>query len=380
MIRALSLKARVVLNAALAAFVFSLAAPDVSAQNILERKIAVNFNDIAFADALQEIEHDAGVHFIYSSNVVEPGRKISYTASVSLKTLFEHLGKEMNLEFKAQSNYVIVRRAAFIPSPPTLTFSPKKIEPIAGEQAAAGETVQVQARHNSNEGALSYDLAARIHREYLFRKDSMRLKKTMLEISQGTKSGRAKSKFYAAGGVFLNDFSGGVEIQAGMRSLYGVFNTSFAEGDYLRIGVGAGTNFRLFKKFSVSPVYTFASLKQIGPNGITPIVDDGYRVNAQHHQLKLMVEYPITKNFTLKAGPAFNYMKLNMTREPEILLYNNRGPARANAGSQNGPGSAVFTGGQQTTRPASAGNYEVMKSWIGFEAGLYYSLNFSKVR
>jgi hypothetical protein len=378
MIRALSSKARVVLNATLAAFVFSLAAPDVFAQNILEKKIVLNFQGIAFSDALQEIEHDAGVHFIYSSNVVEPGRKISYTASVSLKTLFEHLGKEMNLEFKAQSNYIIVRRAALIPSPPTLALRSKKMEPALAEQASVVGNVQPHV--DNNQGSLSYDLAARIHREYLFRKDSLRLKKTMLEISQGTKSGRAKSKFYAAGGLFLNDFSGGVEIQAGMRSLYGVFNTSFAEGDYLRIGVGAGTNFHLFKKFSVSPVYTFASLKQIGPNGITPIVDDGYRVNAQHHQLKLMVEYPITKNFTVKAGPAFNYIKLNMTREPEILLYNNRGPARANAGSQNGPGSAVFTGRQQTTRPASAGNYEVMKSWIGFEAGLYYSLNFSKVR
>src|SRR3954466_15923454 len=104
MTRGLLSKVKVVLSVLPVLFLAASAA--YAQQHILERKVTVDFVNVRFSDALQQIEKQANVHFIYSSNVVEPGRKINYsTKNTPLEKIFVHFGDEMNLEFRTQNLY-----------------------------------------------------------------------------------------------------------------------------------------------------------------------------------------------------------------------------------------------------------------------------------
>ncbi len=376
MTRGLSSKVRVVLSllAALLPLTFACAQ-----QNILDRKVSVHFLDVRFSEALLQIEKQANIHFIYSSNVIEPGRKVTYTGTnTSLANVFNHLGREMNLEFKTQNLYVIIKKGALIPAPPTLTISAPMIESIAKEDVVRTEPLAPTRTFAKNN---SVDLSARIHREYLRKLDSLNLGNTLLSVN--ARAPKPHTKFYAAAGLYLSDFSGGVELQAGIKSIYGVLNAGLSEGKYLRMGFGVGTNIHLVGKFSVSPVYTFASLKQITRAGITTISEDGYAVSAQQHQLKLMLQYPVARNFSVKAGPSFNLMNLKFREQPDQhAKYTSRGQSRSYGGPQSSPDNdfSFVTNTQFNNTPSPTIGYDAIKSWVGFEAGIYYSLNFSKVR
>ncbi len=373
MARGLSLKVKVVLSLLPALVLMGVGA--LAQQDVLEKKVTVDFLNVRFSDALRELEKQSHVHFIYSSNIVEPGRRISYTGTnTPLGEVFTRLGSEMNLEFKTQNLYVIIKKGAIIPSPPTLTI------PVAPAVTEVSKTEHVRPSQMTT-GTTSVDLSARIHREYLRKLDSLNLRNTMLQVNNNMGRKSARGNFFAAAGFYVNDFSGGIELQAGIRSIYGVFNSGLAEGKYLRTGFGVGTNIHLFRKLSVSPVYTFASLKQITSSGIATISEGGYKINAQQHQLKLMFQYPFAKNFYAKAGPTFNLMTLDFTEQPEITSnFTGRGTPRSYSGPAQG--NNVSFGGTpiRTSVSDPDDRFKTITSWVGFEAGIFYSLNFSKNR
>ncbi|HWA32649.1 MAG TPA: hypothetical protein VG737_00895 [Cyclobacteriaceae bacterium] len=380
MTRGLSSKVRAVLSL-VSALLLALTAVHAQ-QNILEKKVKVNFQGVRLSAALQEIEKQARVHFIYSSNIVEPGRKLSYSAeNATLSEVFTHLGQEMNLEFKAQNLYIIIKRRAVIPSPPTLTLQTPTENSILKEDVTSPQQMHRTRAVSEN---TSIDLSAQIHQLYLRKLDSLNLRKAMLEISRQPATDHT-TKFYAAAGLYLNDFSGGVELQAGVRSFYAVFNAGLSEGKYLRMGFGAGTNIHLAGKLRVNPVYTFSTIKEISSQGISSINEDGYTVSAQQHQLKLMLEYPFAKNFYARLGPSLNVMNLNFKQQADpAVYYTGRSQPRSYSYPmpQNSPGAGFFTATalQRSNTASPEVRYEAMKSWIGFEAGIYYNLNFSRSR
>jgi hypothetical protein len=376
MTRDLSSKVRVVLSLLL---VLTLAVTNAQ-QNILEKKVSINFQDVRFSEVLQEIEKQAHVHFIYSSNIVEPEKKITYSGHTTLAEVFTRLGHEMHLEFKTQNQYVIVKKGTGIPSPPTLTIPAPTIETIVKENVSQPEQIRHARTVTEN---TSIDLSTQIHRKYLRKLDSLNLQNARLKLSTQLQQVDRTTKFYAAAGLYVNDFSGGLELHAGIRPLYGVFNSGLSEGKYLRMGFGLGTNIHVAGKVRVSPIYIFSTIKEVSSAGISSINEHGYIVNVQQHQLKLMFEYPFAKNFYAKLGPSFNVMNLNFKQQPDPTVYYTRSQSRTYSypGPQNSPGSGFYSTNVQHSNVASPEvRYDAIKSWIGFEAGIYYSLNFSKNR
>lgn len=381
MTRGLSSKARAARSLFFAAAL--LAPVFLQAQNILQKKITAKFGGMKLSEALQQIEEQTNVHFIYSSNVVDPSKKVTSTQGrQSLGEILDTFSRDFNLEFKTVNEYVIIKKAAAIPAPPTLTLTVQKTETTQESEPASEEPAQfIRARHYTESNYTQrFDLSNHLYRNNLFKLDSARLRNTLLTIKP---SSRVKaSRFFASAGLFVNDFSGGVEIQAGLRRLYGVFNTSFADDGYVRLGYGLGSNIPLGNRFSVSPVYTFASFKQISSGGLTTISEDGYFIKAQHHQIKLMVQYSFARNFVAKLGPTFNFMSLNFTeQQQQFISAAGRVQGRYQA-QPNHQGNIFFLDpkAQYTNFTSPNSSYDAYKSWVGFEAGIYYSINFSKGR
>ena len=355
----------------------------VQAQNILQKKMVVKFGGMKLAEALQQIEEQTNVHFIYSSNVVEPVKKVTnMQGKQSLGDILDTFSRDFNLEFKTVNEYVIIKKAVMIPAPPTLTLTVQKTETPQESQPALEEPAQLIRARNYSEvnQAQQFDLSDRLHRNYLFKLDSAHLRNTLLSIKPSSRP-RA-SRFFASAGLFVNDFSGGVEIQAGIKTLYGVFNTGFADDGFVRLGYGLGSNISLGNKFSVSPIYTFASFKQITSGGLTTISEDGYFIKAQHHQIKLMVQYAFARNFVAKLGPTFNFMNLNFTEQQQQFISSAGRVQGRYQGQTDHQGNIFFFDPkvQYTNFTSPNSSYDAYKSWVGFEAGIYYSINFSKGR
>jgi hypothetical protein len=354
--------------------------------DVLQKKLTLTFEQQRFEDVLQNMERQTKLHFVYSSNKIELNRRVSFAAfGRPLHEIFTSLGKLLDLEFKKQGDYVTVKKLITSPGHPPM---PKESPVTKNTEREANTPTETEfSAPESIEPEKMVALSDNISYKTLMKNlvpgsapDTEFLRQLLLNPNNNLHQHR--NRLFISAGLFGNDYSGGSEFRFGIRSLYAVVNASLFKNGTVRTGYGVGSSIALRHKFTLNPVYTFAPLK-------TNIRYDGdlFHVNAQHHQLKFIIQYPLTKHFTFQAGPSFNFMKATYTLElpPHpyelIRVTNFRGPS---AGTQSYDRSNTFYPMPLSHSASPAGAYTPVveflrvKTWVGFEVGFSYSINFSR--
>lgn len=107
-----------------------------NAQNLLDQKITINFEDQNVEDALSDIADAGGFNFSYNSDLIAADRRVAVNSSnQSVKEVLDDvLGKKMN--YKVRGSYVIIQ--------PPKQKKPKQTFQISGEikDASTGKKIE----------------------------------------------------------------------------------------------------------------------------------------------------------------------------------------------------------------------------------------------
>jgi hypothetical protein len=350
--------------------------------NALQKNFTVTFEQQRFEDVLQTIERQTKLHFVYSSNKIELNRRVSFAAyGRPLHEIFASLGKQLDLEFRKQGDYVTIKKITS-----NVIHSPAPKESPVFKNAERTENTITETEYSIQPEkmvALSENISYKALLKNLVpggAPDTEFLRQLLLNPNNNLHQHR--NRLFASAGLFGNDYSGGSEFRVGIQSLYVVVNASLIKNGTVHTGFGLGTSIPLRHPFTLNPVYTFAPLK-------TNIRDDGdlFHLSAMHHQLKFIIQYPLTNHFTFQAGPSFNFMKATYALEElphtyELIRVTNfQGPS---AGAKSYDRSNTFYPMPLSHAASPVGGYTPIveflrvKTWIGFEVGFTYSINFSR--
>ncbi|MET3877141.1 hypothetical protein [Chitinophaga sp. OAE865] len=175
-------------------------------------------------------------------------------------------------------------------------------------------------------------------------------------------------KPYAAAGMVADEsFYVNPTIQAGLPFLYviGSWSTNFS---FSMLRYGAGTSMRLPGSWRLHVQVTTGRIEAAGYDslGYIPIT-----VKAQLHKLSLVTEKQIGNQWGLQVGAALNSLQTTYYRNNEPAPLNKEeNEALANIKYFKPP----YTISNNFSPDAGRSN----KLWIGFQAGIFYRLNFYK--
>lgn len=351
-----------------------------------DKKITLQQGVMRFDDLVNKLSEITGLNFIYSSNKIETGKKISASfRNHSLEEVFVTLGKQMNLTFKRRDSYVIILRNA---TPKVAVSRPKPVE-----QPSAPEKVEPTPDNNerhivafaSPSLKLTEDPGELLSREYFKERlhyyfDTALLATVpMRELRKINVNNSHRGWFFSLG-MAVNNYSAGPEMQLGVRSLYLTVGRRFLKEGTMT-AYGLGSSFLLSHNFSLNPSYTYGTLRQdertmLSQKGIL----FGSRMKVGEHQLKLMLQYAVDEKISLRVGPTFSHLVMRR------LDYFAQSMEYATMGS---PAQA----GQTTTRfdyyyqvePSQPSGMRMLAiytentySRIGWEASVALRLNFSQ--
>ena len=145
------------------AFVFQIFANEGKAQDLLEKNVSVNLQNVSMQDALSEIGKVADAKFFYSSKIIQSERKVSLQAqNLKFSEVLSRLFSPMNISYKVYGNQIVlntlVEQTAAEKSPNSFNESliTPVADPITGKVIAAnGESglTPIRARGNNRAGA-----------------------------------------------------------------------------------------------------------------------------------------------------------------------------------------------------------------------------------
>ncbi len=386
MITGLYYKVRVVRNCLCVLFV--LIYWSGSSQSFSSKKISLSVQSATLHEVIDQLSLATGLYFIYSPDKIKSKGLLSL--NISNKTITEALtsaGLQMNLDFKQQGDYVIVKANEFgqliakadmqvrpelrvRPQPSLITFFP----PL---QSAPLRTVNFLQPDSVNR----LDKYMKQLQPYF---DSTLLKRVPPQYVQRlNKNNKHRGWFVAAGGM-VNDYSRGLEFQAGMRSAYFVYTPSWLSSGQFHGAYGLGSSILLGGNFTLNPVYSFTNMNWKYPTEylIARMMEgpSQLKVTTRHHQVKLMVRYAIMKNLVLQAGPTFNRAATHYQfSETDRAIF--RGwisSSMASGVPSSGTTTATYARPNVPMEiyPARPSSFESTKSWVGYEASLLIRINF----
>ena len=99
-----------------------------------QKKVSIKGQNISFEKVLHQLSGQTKLYFIYSSNSIELNK--SLTLSIDQSPLYEvldQLAETMNVAFRREGNYVVVKGAAEVKlaDQPEKSFLVQKLQPIA---------------------------------------------------------------------------------------------------------------------------------------------------------------------------------------------------------------------------------------------------------
>lgn len=344
--------------------------------NLLQRNVTIIGSNIHFEDVLEQLTLQTKMHFIYSSSIVNLDKPVTLIArQQSLKSVLDELSSQMNISFKRQGDYFVVKRNNTLPKSNFTIVQPKlaNAEDLEDEETAIEESNLRASRFGpysftSNEN----NRDAEITKDLLNFGDRLKLKYYPMSSTVSINSPRQKH-WFASAGLFINDYGAGVELQGGVQLLHAIVNASaLGEGIY-RFGYGLGTGIPLKPGITANIAYTFASLNR-------EEIDtwhNQYKTRSLHHQIRFMANVSLSTRFSVRFGPTFNVLRTSYEYVPEPIS------STAAIRYRQAPTQQYLSPTQGYSRtihyqaPVSPVNYETAKSWVGFELGVAYRVNFS---
>jgi hypothetical protein len=347
-----------------------------------EGKITLQAGAIRFDDLINKLSEMTGLNFIYSSNKIETKKVVSVSfRNNALEEVFLKLGGQMSLSFKRRDSYVIILRNA--PAPKAFVSRPLSIQPdrpqndtppeVHTENIVAFASPSLKLVEDSGELLSRAYFKERLHHYF----DTALLMKVPVSDLRKINVNNSHRGWFFSGGMAVNNYSMGPEMQLGVRSLYLTVGKRFMKSSVMTT-YGLGTSFLLSRNFSLNPSYTHGILKQsttaiVDPRGIV----SGSRIKVEEHQLKFLVQYAIDKKISLRFGPTLSY--LDMKR----LDYYSQSFEHATviAGSTSSGEKRVEYYHAQPTQPAQPVKMLAIYTRetylrIGWEASLAFRLNF----
>jgi hypothetical protein len=357
-----------------------------NAQSLKSKKITFCCKSSNFEKIIDDLSKAAGVHFVYSSNKIQTSQQVTLAIkNKPLSEVLDVLSNELNVSFKIQEHYITVkpRGAQYQAALSELvsakrTFVPTQGRTLDQDSENRGKSHgKLVAEKMSSATALPLsdgDITPYVTKlkPYV---DPTFLKKVPIKYLKSTaKKLRVDHYWFVSAGTVVNDYSAGMEIQAGHRYVYVAFSPTWLHDDLYHGGLGIGTSLQLSNVFSLRPIYSYASMKQTKTDHNTMFAKSpGYQINTvtDHHQFKLMLQYDISNNFKLRAGPTFNQSRASTRYEATEVNYRTSGPQYSPPNTGTGT-HLVF---RSNIGPAPA-PVTLKKFWVGWEASLSYRINF----
>jgi hypothetical protein len=381
---------KVVASILIALFIFSngVCQEHASANALLHKKITVKETTLSFEQVLQRLSSQTKLYFIYSSNTVAANKPVTVDFNQKpLKDVFKSLENQMNVSFRTEGNYVIVKKGS-----------------VAKELSAKTAMNSVPSFNHASRNVTTFASAAphqsfqkRTPREYSFAIPYQTLQKNLLQCRSDLSvidtsafkkytplqitNPRRFTQVFTSIRMIANEYSGGVEIHAGIPALYAVINGGLMKEGYFRYGYGLGTSINLKPRLTFQPIYTFATLKQkqdyVVDHVTNLVIADGLKLTGYHHQLKFILQYKLSSRVRVHVGPTFNFLKTNYAyTQAKRLLYD---VTTVVASPTNQRYTAPSVGVRRSIYIVNdpADGYSV-KSWSGFEAGISYLIKFPR--
>ncbi|MEJ7644748.1 MAG: STN domain-containing protein [Chryseolinea sp.] len=343
---------------------------------------------------LDHLSKTSGVYFVYSSNKIVVTEPVSLSVKDRpLKEVLTLLGKQLNLSFTIRQHHVMVKAI----DRPSVT----KNIPVVGKGKTDGTLTTVQTsrvidsvfeKHSLRELDLSRMgtstnnlLPSSNYVERQLTKlqpyfDTAIVKQVPIQYIRKLNTNNLHRGWFISVGPMMNNFSKGFEMQAGLRQIYAVFSPTWLESGKFHGAYGLGTSLPLSRNFFLNPVYSFAKVSQseIISTGRIPYREDQ---TINHHQVKLLLQYAISKNISIRVGPTLNQVKtIYKYQYPEIRTFIvNNGQGFFGSGTGLGPDKVLYNANLPITSAYVIKNTPVIRTNnfnVGWEASLSYKLNF----
>jgi len=386
-------KARVAGSLFFLLFLFRIVSTAQSVDNpAYEKKISIDLHRVSLEDAFDQIAHKSNISFVYSTSVFDVKRTISFSAhNLTLLEVLKELARITNLSFRTEGDHIVIKRPA-----ETGSSKPKAERKMTNQLLAMPENTvdAVLASLSTKTFYAPSQTSVNDLTPYQLDKDSMRLRKTakliaeiQQELSQSARREKTrnltKPDWFISTGVFLNDYSlGGIELKAGHRHFFGVVNASRTDESDYRVGYGAGTSISLSNRWDLQAIYTVAKITRTEDFGI---FKNAVEFDSWHHQLKLVAQYSPSRRIAIHAGLAFNilntrYQFFGVNVPADIPLeYREVEPTHREVRlslSQTLQSSGTLRTPYTISNTYSEENYLNTQTWVGFDAGISYRINF----
>ncbi|WP_236675803.1 DUF4974 domain-containing protein [Chryseolinea lacunae] len=354
-----------------------------------------SFHGQTFQQVVHELERVSGLHFIYSTDKIAMDHRVTLSVhNRSIEEVLVLLGKLVNLSFKVQGKYVVIKTLTPVLAMPSQPFVEKVLKPANNSimpSAPEPESTTDEAFLHRWTGDNSTDYStATLDRDQLetdlqnlqvyFNAATLRNVPARY-INKITR--RNKLGWFASGGFVLNDYSVGAEFQAGMRPFYAVLGAAWMSDSKYKGSYGVGSSLHIKRNFSVNPVISFSPMTETTrttSNFYGRFVEENVRITAAHWQMKWMVQYTIGRNLNLRAGPTFNRLTTTFDyQDVTIGHYEKSGvvalPSRGVSGSYDRQPETVVT--KVIIINPRRLDYQALQHWVGWEASISYRINFS---
>jgi hypothetical protein len=365
MAKSLFWKEKVALTSLLFLLVFNSHAQTSSSKNISYTCRATELEAV-----INVLSRQSGYDFVYSSSIIDVSKPISLTVKdKSINEVLRLIEPQADVLFKIHDRHIVIKS------------NPKPIAIILPQQRQAVNIRPAFATNDNAEipGAGLLTSTSRAIPMRMFESQATQLEnhlnKRIIELQQllGANMPHSIPKYYVnrinisnrykgwyvSLGTYVNDNASGLELQAGVRYLYGVFVPRWSADHGFYGAYGIGSSIQVAGGFSINAMYVYSGytntdiVHHSGKAG-SAWLDSRDTEVRRHHQVKLALRYAFNENLSLRAGPVFNYRSTFNQLSPIL--------------SPNIP-YGIF----EYQRPT-----RVTDRWVGAEIALQYRINFYK--
>jgi hypothetical protein len=346
------------------------------------KKVTLSCNGVYFQDFINQLAGITGLHFIYSSSKIRTNSLVYLTVrDKSVEEVLGLVGDQLKLSFKKQDRHVVIKtipaaQPSFVAGPlqpkQKNVVRPRK-EPASLLALPDSTVLTASARITGNPApSFSSDYFKKHLQDLQEYFDSAMLTRIPTQYIRKINLNNNHRGLFISAGLVVNDYSAGTELQAGIRAAYAVFNSGWTQSGQYSSRYGVGSSFLLSRNFSVNPVYTFAVIREKSS-------ESPWTLCAKQHQVKLMLQYSLSKHVAVRFGPSFNYLNATYTfQRPKrlfetIIIDGPDTPKNVYYHAEYGAQPARTGAYMIITHPSS---YQAIRSWMGWEASISYKINF----
>lgn len=377
MARSLFWTERVALSA-LVVFLFSI--HPAQSQSSRTASITYSCRSTNLESVIEFLSRTSGYHFIYSRDMVDITRPVSLDVSNKpIEDVLTLIEKQVNVSFKVQDRHIIVKATPKTePARPLVTQSTPTLSSIEAPLLSSLSR-NITLPTFSNKNILESRIDRRIYELQAALGPNVPRNIPPMYINRINLNDR-NNGWFASIGTVVNDYSAGIELQGGVRYLYGVVQPRWSFDRGFHGAYGVGNSFSLMRNFSFNTIYMFSGQKQsetIYPFSPLAKLGPDFQVTetTRQHQVKFAVQYTLSRSVSVRLGPVLNYQATTteMVSVTTTNGYYEGSFTYRQAGTQTP--DLVYQNGQFVTQ-----SVRYMESWIGWEGAVTYRINFSNRR